>query len=358
MKIIIINPGGVSNLGERAIMQGTMYYIKQTYPDAEVVIYGYKNIDDVDPRLYRELKKSVKKLTFRDELIKGSGKVNRAIYAIRLLLSPRSVLGDRGYEEIKGSDLVISKGQETLTENYGFVHYVDSILEQYIVSRMNRSIQLLGHSIGPVRKHKIIAKFVLRNFSRIEVRDNKSLNALLELGFPNTKTSQIKDMAYMGIDKYDDLTKIDIRQNHCLIIPNAAILHGNESSKLAYLDVLSSLIERCIALNKPVIIGSSVATNDWNDDYSICHELKKRYPIMSLREYGTLYDFLVDIRGSHLVISSRLHPLIMSNAQAKRLIAVSDSHKVHGLLGDVGLAESILSPFNRPDTSQIEMLIN
>lgn len=355
MKIAIINPGGVTNLGERAIMQGTIYYLKEKHPSAHIRIFGYKVIKNEDAPLYDEI--SGENITFTDNITQGDGIVSRSLHMLKLLFLPSLALDKEDFKYLKECDVVISKGQETLTESYGFVHFIDSIIEQYAVARINPNIELLGHSIGPIHRYKIIAKHVLKKIRYIHVRDSKSFDVLKNIDYPQAQIEQRKDLAYLAIEKYSKLMKIEKKDQHYLIVPNTALMKG-DTSRDTYLKTIEQTIEACLATDRGVIIGSSVTATDWNNDYVICDMMKKKYPEITLKYYKTLYDFLVDVRTAHVVISSRLHPLIMSNAQKIRLFAISNSHKVEGLLGDAGLSDFIASPSKPLDKEKLEKLLN
>jgi len=53
MKIAITNPGGITNFGERAIMLGTVYDLRSQYPNDEISIFGYQDLEKEDPKLYK-----------------------------------------------------------------------------------------------------------------------------------------------------------------------------------------------------------------------------------------------------------------------------------------------------------------
>jgi|GEM_PF-2028557 len=340
MSIAIINPGGITNFGERAIMLGTVYQLRSQYPTEEITIFGYQDLQAEDLKLYDEL--TSLDVKFQKPIIEGSGKYNRILHAAGLLLSPRSFMDESSYEYLKSSK-VFSKGQESFTQDYGLTHFIDSFLEQLIVSRFNRDITLLGHSIGPIYKYGSMSRKVLDRFAMIEVRDSRSYDLLLELGYPANKITQIKDLAYTAVNEYelDD----PVSKGHYLIVPNAAICK-NEQETESYISNLTVIITRLLERDEHVKIGSSVTSKDWNNDYKLCDVLKLKFDSLEMVHYKTLDEFLIDVKSARMVISSRLHPLIMATGLDTPVFALSKSHKIKGLLGDLGLKSSIVDPFD------------
>ncbi len=338
-KLAIINPGGVTNFGERAIMLGTLYRLREQFPDAEIAIFGYETLETDDPDLYREL--DTFGVRYFPSISYGS-KLTKALRAAGMWLAPSLVWPKESYEYLKDA-IVYSKGQETLTENYGFVHFIDSVLEQLLVSRFNKNVILYGQSIGPVAKYTGLAKWILKHFAKIYVRDSKSLEVTKQLGYPESQTEQIKDLAYTAVDRYDLKTSFQ-PDSHYLIIPNAAICTTPEN-EAAYVANLRSVIELLLGSGKKVVISSSVTDKGWNNDYRLCEQLADEYGGLELRHYKELRDLLIDIKNAKRVISSRLHPLIMATGLDINVFALSRSHKVLGLLGDLNLSEYIVDPY-------------
>lgn len=340
MKIAIINPGGITNFGECAIMRGTVIKLKQRYPDAEIAIFGYKDLELADPALYKQLAEMG--VSYYDLIIKGRNKASKALYSAAFFLAPYAVMPAESYEYLSEAK-VFSKGQESFTQDYGIIHFIDSFLEQLLVSRITKDITLYGQSIGPVYKFRWITGRILKRMKAIDVRDSRSQKELLSLGYSAAQTQLIKDLAFSGVG--EPVKQSERKNRHYLIVPNAAIcLDADLKSK--YLANLDAIIGKLLSSHEKVIVGSSVVASGWNDDYALCEGLKTKYPELELVHYKTLDDFLADVRLAKKVVSSRLHPLIMSSALAIDLLGLSKSHKVKGLLGDLKLESSIVHPFD------------
>lgn len=343
MRISIINPGGTSNFGERAIMVGTIYAIKDAYPNSQVAIYGYGSIKSEDRGVAQFLEQSGVKLF--PQIVSGKGIFDKFVCIIRLLVQPQRSIGREAYLYLRNSHRVYAKGQESLTAAYGWKHLIDSVLEPLIVSRINRNIILYGHSIGPLYTHTqtLFAKYALRQIDRIEVRDSLSREVLKTLGYPSMKYTLVKDLAYVAM-KNLPIARRQYARDHILVIPNAAIVKSS-TEKDKYLSVLKSYIDEQQAKKEEVIVCSSVTASDWNNDYMLCSELIRLCPGTRIMRYEGLNEFLTAIKSSKLVISSRLHPIIMATGLETEILALSNAAKVKGLLNDLGLENRMREPF-------------
>lgn len=341
-KISIINPGGVDNYGERAILLGTIYDLKNKYPISEVYLFGYQNVADFDVPLSEELKKNEVRLL--PNLISGRNKFSKLL-KVFLLLIKLSPYGRKDLKLLRKSDLVVAKGQESLVSSYGFIHFIDSIVEPYIASFYNKNVVLYGHSIGPIsnKKEYMLAGHIVTRIKHIYIRDAKSKSVLKKIGYPNVQTTLIKDLAYTAILN-NKLWQEERPLTHYLIIPNAA-LPKNSTERKIYIKNLDLIIKTLLKSNNIIHLASSVSADDWNNDYKICEQLHKNNPRCDLVRYDGLNDLLADIKSAKKVISSRLHPIIMSDALGTEFIAYTHSPKVVGLLADIGKKQFAWDPF-------------
>lgn len=348
MKIAIITPGGLTNFGERAIMLGTVYELHAQHPKATIAVFGYQDLKDEDPRLFAELR--ALGVVFYPLIIRGQSKLAKLFSVLGLALAPRLFLPSQSYHFLRKAE-VYAKGQETLTQDYGLTHFFDSVLEPLLVSRLTRRIMLYGHSIGPVYKYERFARWAIKRFATIYVRDSRSEATLRGLGYNPANIERTKDLAYAAVARY--APNAPSTKEHYLLVPNAAICTSPERTA-EYLHNVRQIIENLLTQDKEVIIGSSVTADDWNGDYRLCKQLKKEYPKLQLKEYRYLHEFLADVKNARRVISSRLHPLIMATGVGTDVLALSRSPKVAGLLGDLGL--QTIDPFTTLQPEQLPTL--
>jgi polysaccharide pyruvyl transferase WcaK-like protein len=355
MKIAIVSSGGVDNFGERAIMLGTLHYITDQYPGAQIGVFGYNNIAQEDPPLAKLMQAN--NVILLPMLLSGASRKDKLLSVGKAFVHPTLALSSIQKEFLTKSDIIYAKGQETLTENYGFIHFIDSIWDAYIASRLNKRVILLGHSIGPISTTwgKAIAKHTLKKVSHVQVRDTKSRKELAELGYPEAQISQDKDMAYIAATRKS--FPAQPHRKHILIIPNAA-LPKNASDEANYIENLRTITRTLLARKEVVLIGSSVTASDWNNDYRIANTLIEDFPSARLVKYSTLDELLEGIYNAKTVISSRLHPIILSDALNTPFIALTDARKVLSLIADAGKGERTLAPYQSVSEKELVDLLS
>ncbi len=294
-------------------------------------------------------------VTVEEPVVFGDSKAVKLLKVIGFHFSPSSVLGSERFSFIRSANLVVSKGQETLTGSYGIVHFVDSILEPYLVSRINPNTILYGHSIGPInnQKQKFLAKYFLKKISKIYTRDEQSRKLCVEL-YPANKIEVIQDLAYACIKSFlDEQEHSRVSEDQVVIIPNMAIILDQEK-KDVYIQNIRKIIAICKQKRLKIILTSSVLANDWNNDFALCEEIKGKDPQIEIKRFEGLKEFLQMMLESKTIISSRLHPIIFATGMKKPVIAVSSATKVIGLLADRQDDSLVIAPFEVVQDGKVE----
>jgi polysaccharide pyruvyl transferase WcaK-like protein len=355
VKLSIINPGGLDNFGERAILVGTIYDLKDKYPSSQIAIYGYETVAELDPPMYQMMQDNGVKLYPR--LVSGAGMLGKAWHVASFIISAKRVMGSAAFEHLAHSEVIYAKGQESLTSSYGHVHFIDSVLEPLMAQHVNKKVVLYGHSVGPVSSwlDRQVARYTLKRLHHVYARDKLSQKTLEDLGYPADSITVIKDLAYTAIQRIPELQG-KAKPQHYLVIPNAAILKDARDRE-RYLRTLRTLMDELKKRNEQVIIASSVTATGWNNDYDICQELASQYPEATLKRYTTLNELLLDIKSAKRVISSRLHPIIMATGMAVPILALSQAPKVAGVLSDfMGPGYELHHPFESTEGDLLSAL--
>jgi len=338
MNITIISLGGITNFGERVILLGTIANLKKKYHSPSFTLLGYTNICDQDKFICNYFSENNVKIL--PAIIPPQTKIRKILSIVRLLISPKSVLSKEQKASLSDADLVISKGQESFTAAYGIVHFIDSFLEAYIASKLNKNVVLYGQSIGPLSNAFEISttKFVLKNIAKVYTRDDISLAVLNKLGYRRGK--RIKDLAFEGVPVF--AIKPIEKQKKILIVPNYAIIKniGKDRYLSTLLFVIDFLIEKGFSINA----ASSVTATDWNNDYILCKELHEKKKAINVINLLDSQEFLTEINESTAVVSSRLHPIIFSMSLNTPIIAISSAVKVRGILADSKATYTIIDP--------------
>lgn len=335
-------------------MLGTLHHIFQQYPDARIGVFGYQDIATQDPPLATFM--ADRGVRLLPPLVQPAAAPAKLWQTAQLIIHPKLGLTADQRRFLYASDLIVAKGQETLTESYGPVHFLDSILDAYLASRTGRPVILLGHSIGPIR-HPLarpLAQHVLGRLSKVQVRDSQSRRELAGLGYPADRITQDRDLAYTAVANHPFPKRQ--RGNYALVIPNAAVPRTPDQAR-EYLANLGDIIAALQGRGYEVRLASSVTASDWNNDYRYCHLLQAQHPAARIVHYTTLNELLADLYQAAIVVSSRLHPVILSDAMNTPFIALSKAAKVLGLIADAGRSDRALHPFNPADPARLAELM-
>src|SRR5215471_16035433 len=99
MKLSIINPGGIDNFGERAILIGTIQQLKERSPNAEIAIFGYENIEEEDKAIYEIMQ--FHRIKIYPKLVQGSSPFTKLISSIKFYISPKAALSNNAFNHLK-----------------------------------------------------------------------------------------------------------------------------------------------------------------------------------------------------------------------------------------------------------------
>jgi len=355
MNISIISLGGIDNFGERAILFGTIIELRKKYPSAKIAIHGYKNLKEKDHHLYNKLREN--SICICESIINSKSLCSKicSIFSLFLKIRPRHLILEE-YEYLKKADAIYSKGKESFTNSYGFKFFVDSFLGFYLVSRLNKNVILYGHSIGPfdTRLERFIVKHVCKKVKKIYVRDSESLKELKKIK-SDERVELIKDFAFKAVEAISTELCVE-KKKQAIVVPNAALLKKRYKDKTIYLENVGIIIKKLIDSERKVILLSSVIANDWNDDYQLCYYFKNKYPEVELRKHLSLVELLMDIKESEIIISSRLHPLILGYGLSVKLVALNANLKVKGIMKDLHLEKNIIDPFIKDNLQKFELI--
>lgn len=320
MKILLSGGWGYGNLGDDAILHASLRLLKQTFPDAEIIIFSYDptaTIQELDGA-YRVFK-SVHRLLFgksafhqlsiykkSTDLTKryswlGSG-IRRIKDIFHKICPPRNLEVDYSHVgEIeplfKDADMFIMSGG-----GY-FNNWKESILSRMEELRLAQKYGLKNYIIGQTMddfrpEYEGTLRRLLHGVTGISVRDERSQNVLSKLGISSKLTS---DLVLAGLDE-----QIPEKQSCDMVfIPAELPIKHRE----ALMDAISDFIKEKSLRIKLVI------TRLYNGD--IIHA---KWCVNRLRRNGVDVQFHIpknfgdvwnDIAGAKYIISRNLHGLIL-----------------------------------------------
>jgi len=379
MKILIIGMGGHENRGELAILIPTIQKLRSIYPNSEIVAVSSL------PETTRLVPfKKYKIRTVLPLLGKASNfidVINNFLLIILLtvpciiyriskkkvyLLIPKRI--KKTLEIFFDADLIISKGQEGITDYYGLKMYFSAIYEILLALTLRKKIVLLAHSIGPINNYLIkkITKIILSKINLIVVREpiskkflendlriNKKVHVTFDVGFllktPNKPLIK-------NILKKEGIVRENFKKPLVIIAPNSAL-----EKRINARTLLKDVAEFCVNhLDSVVLLLPHVYSKDWNNDKLLCEKiynstrLKDQIKIMK-GEYSA-EELKGIIAYSDLCISSRFHPIIHSISTATPFLAVTCSKKTKGTLQMLGLDTYFFNPSKRECKEVFEII--
>ena len=313
-KILLLNQGKTNNLGDIAIYQTIKTYFENY--NFEVDFYPFWDENIVFSPKYDKWPTIIKKVIWKSQLLPD-------------FLNKRAF---RKNVDLKKYDLVLIGGGELLSGHPGFNSSLFIISK--ICSKLSIPIYLLGVS-GDANMSEYFLKRnrkALKNISKVFVRDLYTQKILKEIYDIDAIYSPDVVFAYHHVCKIksksakkDYLTIVPIEFNY-LIRKNL-----NLSSIAEYIDYLKKLTFQKLGSQKKVCIAITTV-----EDYGVAEKLyiilKKENISVKLYKYININDFEKILRKSRLVVSGRMHALILGilNNSLVDVIPFKEKLKVFG----------------------------
>lgn len=351
MKILLSGGWGYGNLGDDAILHASLRLLKQTFPDAEIIIFSYDPTATIQELngAYRVFK-SVHRLLFgksafhqlsiykkSTDLTKryswlGSG-IRHIKYIFHKICPPKDLEID--YSLVGEIEPLFRDADMFIMSGGGyFNNWKESILSRMEELRLAQKYGLKNYIIGQtldafhVEYHEAL-KTLFQGVTGISVRDERSQAMLSDLDITSKLTP---DLALSGLD-------IPIIGDHpcdIVFIPAELPIKHRE----ALMDALSDFIKEKSLRIKLVI------TRLYNGD--IIHA---KWCVNRLHRNGVDVQFHIpknfgevwnDIAGAKYIISRNLHGLILGYIGGGNILSLNDLWKFEGFLKQIGHNDAII----------------
>ena len=368
--VLIINQADMLNKGDAAILTGTMKVVNQAFPDAKVVIVSLTPQVD-EPRC------SVKVVS-NYRFLKTGSDLRSALRTVRLLgfvilyrltgsykifrLPLFDRLANETFLEYAHADLVVHRGGDNLTEDYGIPYlYFESIL---IGILMRKPTIILGETIGPfaTQAGERLAKTILKNVDVIVTREELSVKNLNELKIFKPKTFTLPDIAFVlqpsGKEKLQSLLRSEsledlktpvIAISASALIARYAFTEVPEDQKVShFITAMADMIEYCQEKFGASFVFIPHVIGEGNDDRIISRQIVDRledragtYVIQGEYSHEDFRAFLAEY--ADLFIGARMHANIAAVSVGVPTLALAYSQKTHGIIGKMlGLSDFIV----------------
>jgi len=385
-KIFITNMSSDLNKGDLAILEGTIYILKQFFPKAKIVIqncdYSLKEV------LKSEISMFSSKLcnkyfgSFFPRIFSGKKSYYKLIIGVKnlfisfwiiflsllfilfrkkflLLLLPKE--HRECFNCLTESDLIIVKGGCYI---YSFGRLKDFLflyrmLYTIILALLfEKKVILLGHSIGPIKGiiQRGMAKTILKRVDRIVLREEFSYYYLKKnFNITETKISVSPDLAFLKVDFSSKYKKTIERENVPLIKTDDIIIGitvrdwdfpGKKNPELLfkhYISEISKIVDYLCNNKNTKIFFIPHCLDDLEVAERVIKLVKNTSNVYILRGNYTTNDLRKMLSFMKIVIGTRVHSNILALTAGTPVVGISYlKHKGFGIFQMVGLEEFII----------------
>lgn len=367
-KIVITNYGSRLNKGTTALLKCTIWTLENSIPDSEFAVFTYH------PEIESELKNlKVFGVIWRPSRAEILPSLHRflkcgvwAILQRYLHLDLRALIDEERICEYYTADAIVNTGGDLLTESYGTLSFLTSIINLLIALLLNVPVVLYSESIGPFKRiwNRTVAKFLLSNVKIIILRENISRNYLKELGVKGVPIYVTADQAFL-LRPAPPRRVIEIlyKEHACRLTQETGPLIGISASQIIYRYGFQDVIRPRDKYNKYVKVVAQITdylidefnatvvfvphvVEPGNDDRKVANDVYKiikgkQKTVLIKREYTT--EEIKGIIGQcDLFIGTRMHAMIASTSMCIPTVAIAYSYKTKGVMEDVGCKRYVL----------------
>jgi polysaccharide pyruvyl transferase WcaK-like protein len=321
--ILVVSEGGEANLGDTAILYSIINLLKDK--DITVDCWNYSKVYTI-----------INKQLLTKKIKSGNHKNIKSSFEVLNLLKkliPNKVKwylkNFKKFDNIKNChSAIIGGGQLINGGNFTYSLYYWS--EYFQKNNIPYYIMHVGCGSNISKNDFIDIKWAFEKSSGVYVRDKDSQEKVKLLGYDSCKlipdvAFSISDFVKLNIN--DNIISIFIASYNDVIINLSEIYFKNIEQ---YFDYIINLIPN-IEKNITIRITYSDIEQDYIDAFNFFSYIRIKLNVHSkiiFSEVDSLNDMLKIIASSKIIISSRLHPLIIGKSYDKKLIPVIISTKL------------------------------
>lgn len=362
MKYVLITHNA-NNLGDVAILEATLQHIHEIDKDAVIVLetnnvnkskLQFPDIAVVD-RLFPTKKISHTKRTFSLVFIIKNipfliETLKRAIIAINFSFFNKKKSSIPILNHIKSADIILSIAGDSISPQYAW--YL-RFFEIAIIHRLEKILVLYAQSIGPFKNKQIkYAKKYLSKASLILARDQKTYDLLHEYNV-ETKIEKTADTVISLETKktpraIEALVKYKVTEKSIGIVIRTNSYSGIPRKQYQnYLEGMLCIIQHMQNEGYTPLFISTIE-EDTTAAISFCEQYSINAQILDLRQYLPS-EAKVILSRFGLVISPRMHPIILSSSMVTPVIGLGKEFKMLNYLKIIGMEKLHIPmiPFNK-----------
>jgi len=273
-------------------------------------------------------------------------------------------------EVLRGADLVIIRGSDTLTDIYGIRSITLNLFNIFLSLFIRRKTVALSHSIGPFKTRiwRILAAKLLRKIDCFAVRDKYSRELLEEMGIPSSKVHLLPDIAFMLPPKktrLPQLMEMNPQQLHVGLIPSALVWRflaqdEKETRYVSYISLFSRIIDYLVETYKASVILIPHVLYWRADDRKTAQDIYKN--VRNKEKTYIYYDYnprkvKYVISRLDFLISPRMHPIVHALSTGVPVIGIDYNMKIKELMKSFALEEFVID-INELDFEKLKSKID
>ncbi len=222
----------------------------------------------------------------------------------------------------------------------------ERMMEVTVAKYLHKPLVMFPNSVGPFRTKLglLMSKLALNNFDSIIIRDSVSYKALKKLGVVPKMTLTSDAALLFSADASIDAPKFGR--------PSIGVSIGVYNQSLDERDFNRFLHDNASALDKIVELYDfdvtflpHFITGFENDDYEVSTTVMSNMKHRSrahIYKIDQLEEFKRCLEQMELLISSKMHPMILATSGFVPTVCIAYDHKQTGFLGDLGLTECLI----------------
>jgi polysaccharide pyruvyl transferase WcaK-like protein len=222
----------------------------------------------------------------------------------------------------------------------------ERMIEVTVAKYLRKPLVMFPNSVGPFRTRLglLMSKLALNNFDAIIVRDSVSFNSMKKLGVVPGMTLTSDAALLFSAD-----SRVPVRKFGS---PSVGVSIGVYSQSLSEKDFEKFLSENARALDKivelydfDVCFFPHFLTGFENDDFEVSNLVKgkmKNSDRARVFKIDSLDEFKLCLEQMELLISSKMHPMVLATSGYVPTVCIAYDHKQTGFLRDLGLTEYLI----------------
>jgi polysaccharide pyruvyl transferase WcaK-like protein len=222
----------------------------------------------------------------------------------------------------------------------------ERMIEVTVAKYLRKPLVMFPNSVGPFRTRLglLMSKLALNNFDAIIVRDSVSFNSMKKLGVVPGMTLTSDAALLFSAD-----SRVPVRKFGS---PSVGVSIGVYSQSLSEKDFEKFLSENARALDKivelydfDVCFFPHFLTGFENDDFEVSKLVKgkmKNGDRARVFRIDSLDEFKLCLEQMELLISSKMHPMVLATSGYVPTVCIAYDHKQTGFLRDLGLTEYLI----------------